>query len=452
MLPVKWNPGLPPAIAGLYNVLRFRRGRIAVMEELAEVGDFVQLRFGSWNAFFVAHPDLVKEVLVNQAKKVHKGPGLERAQRILGTGLVTSEDELHHRQRRLMQPAFARQRLQSYGSAMVELTARHRERFRDGEERDLHLEMMRLTLAIVAKTLFDSDIEDEASEVGQAADGFLHNFDFLLLPGSNLLQKLPLRQVRELGRSRATFDRVIYRLIDERRQSGRDHGDLLSMLLLATDEEDGGRGMSNEQLRDECVTILLAGHETTANALTWTLYLLSQHPNIEARLLADIDRVLGGRLPTPADLPQLAYVEQVVAESLRLYPAVYMVARRVIEPLNFDGFTVPSDSFVGIPIWSIHRDRRHYPEPLRFDPERFSATARAGRNRFTYLPFSHGPRNCIGEHFAWMEAVLLLTTLLQRFQFRLAPGQKVEPQPVLTLRPKHGMRMRVSARPSRVLS
>jgi cytochrome P450 len=329
---------------------------------------------------------------------------------------------------------------------MVEFAARYRDGLRDGEERDVLREMMRLTLGIVGKTIFDSDIERESVEVGRALDDFIDSFMFLVLPGFSLLEKLPLPAVRRLASARRGLDGVIYRMIAERRRSGRDHGDLLSMLIAATDAENDGGKMSDEQLRDECVTIMLAGHETTANALTWTLYLLSQHPAIETRLLSVIDSTLGDRLPTVADLPRLGYVEQVLAEALRLYPPAFALARLIIEPVELDGYTMEPGALAIVPTWAIHRHPRYYPDPLRFDPERFTAEARAARPRFVYLPFGHGPRNCIGEHFAWMEGVLLLSTLLQRFQFRLVPGQRVEEASQLTLRPKYGMRMRIGTR------
>lgn len=447
---VTLDHGLPSQLARWVNYLKLRRSRLPFVEEIVAKGDLVHLEIGPYRVCFVSNPDYIHELLVNQARKVKKGVGLERVARLLGGGLLTSEGEHHHRQRRLSQPAFAKQRLQSYGAAMIDFTARYRDQLVDGQERDMHVEMMRLTLNIVGKTLFDADVEGDAVEIGQALSDFLHSFTFMLGPFFEYLEKLPLPPVRRLAAARTRLDRIMYRLIEERRRSGRDHGDLLSMLMGATDVEADGGGMTDLQLRDECLTLLLAGHETTANALTWTLYLLSQHPAVETRLLAQIDEVLGpypnGRLPTVADLPRLPYVEQVVAESLRLFPPAFMLARRVLEPVQLGSETLAPSTLAVIPIWALHRSPRYFPDPLRFDPDRFTAEARAARPRHVYLPFSFGPRNCIGEHFAWMEAVLLLTVLSQRFQFRLAPGQKVVPQPVLTLRPMYGMRMRVCAR------
>lgn len=431
------------------NFTMLRKDRLNFMEQLAARGQpVVEVPISLYRVYVLFDPDDIKEILVNQTRKVHKGMGLERAKEVLGEGLLTAEGDAHLRQRRLVQPAFHKQRLRGYGSAMIDCTAQYCRDLRDGETRDMHTEMMRLTLRIVGRTLFDIDTSADADEIGQCLHNFVQSFNFTLLPVYPLLRHLPLPQVRRIHATRAALDRYIYRIIDERRKSGRDHGDLLSMLIAATDGDGEGRSsLSDSQLRDECLTLLLAGHETTANALTWTLFLLSQHPAIEQRLLAEIDSVLGDRLPTVDDLPRLAYCEQVVAESLRLYPPAYAIARRVLEPLDLpSGTQLQPGGLAVIPIRVIHRLPKFYPDPERFDPDRFTPDRRASRPRFAYLPFSHGPRNCIGEHFAWMEAVLLLATLLQRAQFRLAPGQVVEPEPLITLRARYGMRMVIRER------
>ncbi len=431
------------------NFWALRQDRLKFIDTLAARGEpLVDTRISLYHVYVLFDPDDIKEILVNQTRKVHKGMGLERAKEVLGEGLLTAEGEAHLRQRRLVQPSFHKQRLRGYGSAMIDCTTQYLGDLADGQTRDMHTEMMRLTLRIVGRTLFDVDTSADADQIGECLHNFVQSFNFTMLPFYPLIRNLPLPQVRRIHATRAALDRYIYRIIDERRQSGRDHGDLLSTLIAATDGDGEGKSsLTDTQLRDECVTLLLAGHETTANALTWTLYLLSQHPAIEGRLLAEIDAVLGDRAPTVDDLPRLAYCEQVVAESLRLYPPAYAIARRVLEPVELTGGRrLEPDSLAVIPVRAIQRLPRFYPDPERFDPDRFTPEARAGRPRFAYLPFSHGPRNCIGEHFAWMEAVLVLATLLQRYQFRLAPGQAVEPEPLITLRARHGMRMRVCAR------
>ena len=436
-------------LESILNVARMRRDRIGFLRELTRHGDLTFVQAGPIPLYVTIDPEHVKEVLVTQARKLKKGRGLQRAKHILGEGLLTSEGDFHLRQRRLSQPAFHRQRLLGYSRAMVEYTARFCDRITSGQTSDVHQDMMKLTLAIVGKTLFDSDIESQAGDIGEALTSFMEGFTFMLLPFSELLEKLPLPQVRRLARARAALDRIIYDLVAERRRSGRDHGDLLSMLMAAQDEQGSGQ-MSDTQLRDESITLMLAGHETTANALTFTLYLLSQHPEVEAKLHAELDAVLGSgaarRPPTADDLPRLPYTEQVFSESMRIFPPAWAIARQVVEPLTLGGYVIPKGALVMTSPYLMHRNPRFYPHPARFDPERFTPAARAARPKFAYFPFGAGPRNCIGENFAWMEGILCLSMLAHRFRFRLAPGQRVDIQPSITLRPKYGMRMIWEAR------
>ncbi len=304
-------------------------------------------------------------------------------------------------------------------------------------------------MAVVAKTLFDADVTGEAAEIGHSLTTIISLFHRFNMPFSGLVQKLPLPSNIRFQRARARLDRTIYRVIAERRASGGDRGDLLSMLLLATDEEGDGTGMTDLQLRDELMTLFLAGHETTANALTWTFYLLSQNPGAEDELHAELDRALGGRPPAAEDLPALRYTEQVFAESMRLYPPAWALGRRAVRDVEIGGRSIPAQAFVVVSALLTQRDPRFYPDPLRFDPERFAPEARAARPKFAYFPFGGGARQCIGEPFAWMEGTLLLATLAQKWRLRLAPGQRVEPQPLITLRPRYGMRMIVEARTQR---
>jgi cytochrome P450 len=375
-----------------------------------------------------------------------KGEGLQRAKRLLGEGLLTSEGEFHLRQRRLAQPAFHRQRIAGYAATMVEYTARACDQWRVGETRDVAREVMRLTLAIAGKTLFDADVEGEADEIGKALTTTFELFNSLTLPFAQLLERLPLPATRRFQKARERLDSTIYRIINERRASGEDRGDLLSMLIAARDEEGDGSGMTDEQLRDEAMTIFLAGHETTANALTWTWYLLSQHPEIEARFHAEVGGVLKGELPTAEDYPRLRYTEMVFAEAMRLYPPAWIIGRRALGDYQIDGYTIPARSILLLSQYVTHHDERFFPDPFRFDPERWTPEARESRPKFSYFPFGGGPRLCIGESFAWMEGALVLATIAQRFRMRLTPGHPVEMQPLVTLRPKHGMRMALEAR------
>jgi cytochrome P450 len=364
----------------------------------------------------------------------------------LGEGLLTSEDSLHRRQRRLAQPAFHRQRIASYASTMVTYAERTASHWQHGETLDISQEMTRLTLAIVGKTLFDADVESEAVEIGKALTTIIELFNMLLLPFSELLERLPLPHVRRFERAKARLDQTIYRLIEERRQSRSDRGDLLSMLLLAQDDEGDGGGMSDQQVRDEAMTIFLAGHETTANALTWTWYLLSQNPEAEAQLHAELDRVLGDRSPTFDDVPHLPYTEMVLSEAMRLYPPAWAIGRLAIQEHPIGDYVIPKGSLVLLSQYVTHRDPRFFPNPERFDPTRWTPEAKASRPQYAYFPFGGGPRRCIGEGFAWMEGVLVIAALARQWRMRLAPGAKIAIQPVITLRPKSGVQMIVDGR------
>lgn len=429
----------------MLDALRMRRDPIAFLGALAEqYGDIVRVPLGAETLYLFNHPDLVHDVLVTNHRNFHKGRGLERAKMLLGEGLLTSEGEFHLRQRRLSQPAFHRQRIAAYGATMASYAADRRDRWHAGQVIDAHREMMGLTLAIVGKTLFDADVEHEAGEIGEALTTTFESLNiWFFLPFGELLERLPLPTTLRFRKARARLDATIYRLIEERRRSGADRGDLLSMLLIAQDTEGDGGRMTDLQLRDEAMTIFLAGHETTANALTWTWYLLSQHPDIEARFHAEIDSALGGRVPNVEDMSRLPYTRMVLAESMRLYPPAWTVGRRALAPFDVRGYTVPARSIILLCQYLMHRDARWFPDPARFDPDRWTAERQAERPRFAYFPFGGGPRVCIGEQFAWMEGVLLLATIAQRWQLRLVPGHPVALQPIITLRPKCGMKMAV---------
>lgn len=403
-----------------------------------EYGDLVYFKVARQHMYLVNHPDYVREVLVNNQSNFIKSRALQRAKVLLGEGLLTSEGQQHLRQRRLVQPAFHRERLAGYAAAMSAGAVRWRDRWRAGSTLDISTEMPHLTLSIVAKTLFSADVESEASEIGEAMTTVLEMFRLLLMPFAEYLEKLPLPHIRRFEKARARLDATIYGLIRERRKSGVDTGDLLSMLLFAQDEESG---MTDEQVRDEALTLFLAGHETTANALTWTWYLLSQHPEIERRLHDEIDAVLGDRAPEFADVPQLRYAEMILAEALRLYPPAWAIGRKAKGGFELGGVEVPAESICILCPYLVHRDPRWFPEPEKFDPERWTPEARDARPKFSYFPFGGGARVCIGERFAWMEGVIVMAAIAQKWRLRLQPGQHAEPLPLITLRVKNGLRM-----------
>ncbi len=436
--PRRTRPG-----GALFGFLAFRRDPLGFLQGLARAhGDIVFFRMGPQQVYLLSHPDLIKDVLVTQQDSFIKGRALQRAKRLLGEGLLTSEGTHHRRQRRLAQPAFHRQRIETYGAVMIDYAARAARQWQDGQTLDISREMMRLTLAIVAKTLFDADVTADTDDVGAALTEIMELFQLLMLPYSEYLEKLPLPAMRKFGRARARLDAVIYRIIAARRRSGRDHGDLLSMLIAAQDEEGDGRGMSDEQLRDELMTLFLAGHETTANALTWTWYLLAQHPEVEQQLYAELAEVLGERTQfSVADYPRLRYTEMVAAEAMRLYPPAWAIGRLAVKDFAARDYVIPTGALVLLSPYVVQRDPRFFPAPEHFDPERWTPTAREPRHPYSYFPFGGGPRRCIGEAFAWLEVVLLIATTARQWRLKLAPDQTVIPLPRITLRPKTGIRM-----------
>jgi len=439
-------PG-PPRRYPLQNWLALQRNPLRFLEGVARHGDVARFRLGPVFVYLVNDPDLIRSVLVTRADAYHKGRALERARRLLGQGLLTSEGALHLRQRRLMQPAFHRERIAGYGETMVRYAGRAAERWKAGETIDVHKEMVALTLAIVGTTLFDADVEEEADEIGKALTEALELFQRLLMvPYGEFLEKLPIPSTLRFRSARRRLDATIARLIAERRRNPRDRKDLLTLLLLAQDTEGDGGGMTDTQLRDEAMTIFLAGHETTANAMAWTWHLLSQNPEAEGRLHGELDRVLEGRAPGVADLPRLRYTEMVLSESMRLFPPAWILGRRAIVDHELGGYRIPAGSIVLLSQWITHRDARYFPDPLRFDPQRFTAEAQAARPKFSYFPFGGGPRVCIGEGFAWMEGVLVLATIARRRRFLPVDGIPVTPAAMITLRPKSGLPMRIEAR------
>jgi len=419
------------------------------MRQMArEYGDLARIDVVRTSLFLATHPDLVKDVLVTNNRLFGRGRGHLRMKLLLGDGLLTTDGETHKRQRRLVQPAFHRQRVEGYGETMAQRAEELAERWQDGSTVEVLGEMMALTLVIVANTLFGATVDDQVEEIGSALTATFELFGFALMPFSELFDRVPIPTTLRLRRARARLDATIYRIIADRRRSGRDHGDLLSMLLLAQDTGDEGDGgsMTDVQLRDEATTLFVAGHETTSNALTWTWYALSENPEAEAKMHAELDRVLGGRRPSAADLPRLPYTRAVLAESMRLYPPVWGMGRRALTAHTLGGYDIPRGSLVVVSPFITQRDPRFFPEPELFRPERWLDATAAERPRFSYFPFGGGSRQCIGEQFAWMEGVLLLAALGQRWRLRLVPGHKVEFNPLITLRPRYGMRMTLHSR------
>jgi cytochrome P450 len=418
---------------------------IVLFQHLAETyGDIAHYKIGQHHIVFLNHPEYIREVLVVQNDNFIKERTVQRSKMLLGEGMITSEDAEHRAQRQAAQPAFHRQRIVEYAGMMVEEAARVRDSWHEGERRDIARDMMQLTLNVVARTLFATDLREEVYELASAINRIMGLYNFLImLPAAEWLVHLRPPGLAAFVRARNRIDAVVYRMIDAHRESGVNRGSLLDMMLAASPANNEA---SRQSLRDQVITIFLAGYETVANALSWTWYLLSQNPECEREFHHEVAQVLQGRLPGYEDVPRLRYTESVMAESLRLYPPAWAMGRYAREDFALGDYFLPARTTVLISQFVTHRDARYFPDPLRFDPDRFSAAAKAQRARFTYFPFGAGVRQCIGESFAWMEGVLILATLAQRWKLRLLPGHKVEPQPLITLRPKYGMPMRVEAR------
>ena len=405
-------------------------------------GSTSHYRIATSDVFVMHEPEFIREILINQADKFIKERTQRRMKILLGNGLITSEGDFHRRQRRIVAPAFHRQRVQAYGAVMVDRALAMREEWQPGQEIGALAEMMRLTLQIVARTLLNTDVTAEVRRINDEVNAIMDLYNFLVaLPKAEAYLNLPIPGLMRFRRARKRLDGVVNRIIAEHRADAVDRGDLLSMLLRSRDDEDDHSGMTDEQVRDEVLTIFLAGYETVATALTWTWYLLAQNPAAEARMHEELDRVLAGRAPTIEDLPQLRYTEMVLAESMRLYPPAWAMGRQATEDVELGPYLLPAGGYVFFSQYMIQRNPEFWPEPLAFRPERFTPEAKAGRPKFVYFPFGAGSRQCIGEGFAWMEGVLVLATLAQKWRLRLVPGQTIGLQPKITLRPKPEIRM-----------
>jgi cytochrome P450 len=417
---------------GIGRFLRLSKDPLGFLTALREHGTFVRYRLGPRTLHLVSDPQIVHEVLVAKASAFHKDRGTEMMRPLLGRGLLTSEDEQHRRQRRALQPAFHQGRVAHYAKVMAEEALLARDALTEGEETDVLSLAMRTTFAIVGRALFGTDVAADAPQVQRALADAMSVFTLARVPVYRLLLLLPLPSTLRFARARAALEAVVDRMIREHGASG-----FFSLAEAA--------GLSGEELRDTALTLLLAGHETTAVALCWTLYLLSQHPQAEARLEAEIDATLQGRPPEASALGTLPYLQRVISESMRLFPPAWAVGRLAQEDVELSAGMVRRGETVVLSQWVIHRDAALWPDPLRFDPDRFE---RAPVHRFAYFPFGAGPRVCIGEGFAWTELGVLLATLAQTFRFRLVAGQRIEPSPRVTLRLKHGLRM-IAVRRSR---
>jgi cytochrome P450 len=429
---------------------------ILLFEHLLKTyGNIAHYRFLGTPIVFINDPDYIREILINQAGSFVKERTVRRMKILLGEGLITSDDPIHMRQRRIVAPAFHRQRIAAYGEQIVACAAAQRETWSSGQHIDIAAASMELSLEIVARTLFDTKVTADIRSINDEVNTVMGLYNFIVaFPKIESFLHLPIPGIAKFRRSKARLDAIVDRLIREHREAGVDKGDLLSMLLSSRDEQadTSGQhtGMSDEQIRDEVLTIFLAGYETVANGLTWTWYLLSQNPDVESRLHAELDAVLGTgpqqRLPTLADYSNLRYTEQVFAEAMRLYPPAWAMGRMSTKPIALGPYRIPPGAHFFFSQYIMGRDPHYFPDPLRFDPDRFSAENKAARPKFTYFPFGGGNRQCIGESFAWMEGVFSIATIAQRWRMTYLGTAPPEVQAKITLRPKNPLMMQLIPR------
>jgi cytochrome P450 len=431
--PIPAVPGLP--LVG--NLFAFRRDRLALHDQAAALGPIARLSLAHIPIHIVTCGELAHEILVDQAASFRKSVGMQFLRPLLGDGLLTAEGEPHRRHRKLLAPAFAPRRIASYGKIMIEETREQMSRWSPGEHIDLADEMMEMTLAIAGRTLFGVDVRRDASTVAHALELAMRSTVGNITSPIQLGYRWPLPRHLRMRRAVQLLDDVVYRLIAEGRALGKDRGDVLSMLLVARDEDDG-TALTDHEVRDEVMTLLLAGHETTANTLTWTWYELGKNPHVLARLEAELQRVLGDRPITTDDLPALPWTAAVIDEAMRLHPPAYVTGRQAARDVEIGGHRFPEGSILVVNIRGIHRRADYFPEPLAFRPERMLADAKRARPRNHYLPFGAGPRVCIGAHFALVEAQLALATMVQHASLRPLKTS-VAGEPLVTLRPRGGM-------------
>ncbi len=425
------------------NGREYRENPLDFLQQISQTyGDIVQLRLGPFEGYLINHPDLIKQVLVDEPEKVHKPSlGKRMMKPFLGNGILMSDGDFYQKQRQLVLPAFHYNRIETYGQIMVKHTLEVIRGWADGAVVDVEAEMMKITLRVVAETLFGTDISRDEGRVGAAMETIQEEFGKRMGGLPIDLGWLPTPGNLARRKAIAELDRIVREMIHERRACGEDRGDLLSMLLLARDES--GEGMPDRQVRDEVMTIFIAGHETTAVALSWLWYLLARHPEIQRKLVDEVDRVVGNHHPKIADLKQMPHTEMAVKEALRLYPPVWFYARDPITEMNIGGYCIPRTARLYLAPYAIQRDPRYFNAPNQFIPERWGDRNAAGIPKYAYFPFSSGPRICVGNTFAMLEARLVVATILQHVRMTLIEGQEIVPAPQLTLRSKNGIKIHI---------
>jgi cytochrome P450 len=453
---LEFPPGPKSMIPGK-TLRQFARDPINTLTKIAEeYGEISHFKLGRQHVYLINNPDYIEKILIYDHSNFKKGPRLQTAKRIIGEGLVTSEGEFHKKQRKLIQPLFLPKRISSYGAIMTDRALRMIQQWKDGSIINIHAELMKVTLSIICKSVMNYEMESKQAKDFAKAFSISKKYSSRLQhPIGHVLDHVPiLPKVAQASHARKTLDSIVYGLISERRkerEKGNDTSanDLLSKLIQVQDED--GSVMSDKQLRDEVITILIAGHETTSNALTWTYYLLSQNPQVEKKVFEEIDSVLGGNgeeysKPSFADLPKLKYIENVFREAMRVYPPVWSMGRFVEDDYSLGGYTIPKGSSLLFSQYVMHHNSKYYNKPESFDPDRWTEEFKMHLPRFSYFPFGGGIRGCIGEPFAWQEGILLIATISSYWSMRLAPNEQVKLEPGITLNPKNGIKMRLRSR------
>ena len=455
---IKYPPG-PHSILPNKLLRKFIHNPIKTLMDITYTyGDICHFKFGRQHVYLINDPRYIEDVLIRNYKNFIKSRGLQVSKRLLGEGLVTSEGEYHDRQRQLIQPTFHPNEIKRYGDIMTTSATQMTQKWEDGMTLDIHKEMMHVTMTIISKAVLGSDIKSEDNEIGDSLLTCMEYFNRLQMPFGELIEKIPILPINKGYKSaKLRLDSIVYNMIKEHRNRQSKGGlqpDLLYTLLQAQDTEAGIGRMTDIQLKDEVMTIFLAGHETTSNALTWTFYLLSQHPTVGDLLYDELQSVLGGsessgsRFPTVQDIPKLVYTEKILRESMRLYPPAWTIGRQVINDYKVDKYVIPAGSIILMSQYVMHHNQNYYSDPDVFYPDRWTKEAKLHMPRFSYFPFGGGIRSCVGEPFAWLEGILLLATICKQWKMHHDPNHKVELKPLITLRPKYGMRMKLERRRS----
>ncbi|WP_228853302.1 cytochrome P450 [Aegicerativicinus sediminis] len=442
----KLPPG-PKSLVPFANVFGFRKNSLKFLKDIStEYGDIAQFKMGPLRVVLLNHPDYIKEVLSNQHQNFIKGRPLEMAKEVLGEGILTSAGDLHKEHSRIIQPAFHIRMMELYVPAMTNYSQLTMDKWQDGQVIDMLQCMIGMSTEIAAKTMFNVDINNEVPEINNALEDIMSLFGRITMPFAEILLKLPIPSTKKFFKARAKLDDTIYKIIENRKKNPLQNGDLLS-LLLNTQEDTIGISLTDKQIRDEALTLLLTAFDTTSLALTWTWYLLSLHPEIESKMHQELDSVLNGGTPTLEDYPKLKYTKMVFEEAMRMYPPIYVIAREALQDVIIADYKIPKKSIVLLSPYLIHHDARFHHNPEKFDPEALAKRLGRNHNKYEFFPFSVGPRSCIGQHYAMLEGVMVLASMGSHWCMETVPNQKVEMEQLLNLRPKNGIKMRLVKRP-----